>query len=116
MSLPRLSFRANLPRRPLPRFFTAAPPTPSPFLSARLKLLSKQYGYCAYLELSLLDFPFPFLAVRTIGSEKIGEYKHLVIELCHSVYKAVGSRINGLPVWKGNPKIVMPGKKAKGTD
>ncbi|KAF8246079.1 hypothetical protein K440DRAFT_373923 [Wilcoxina mikolae CBS 423.85] len=180
MSLPRLFFRANLPWCPLPRFFTTAPPTPRPSLSARLKSLSKEYGYSAlgvYLGLSLLDFPLCFLAVRTIGSERIGEYEHLVVEKCHSVYKTVGSRI-GLPVWKehneemkeekekregkatiwtelalayaihkslifirvpvtaavtpkvvktlrgwgwdigkkGKPKIVMPGKKGKGTD
>lgn len=46
-------------------------------LSARLKKLSREYGWSAvgvYLALSVLDFPFCFLLVRTVGTEKIGEY------------------------------------------
>lgn len=45
-------------------------------LSARLKKLSREYGWTAvgvYLALSVLDFPFCFLLVRTVGTEKIGE-------------------------------------------
>lgn len=44
-------------------------------LSARLKKLSKEYGWAAvgiYLGLSVLDFPFCFLLVRTLGTERIG--------------------------------------------
>ena len=46
-------------------------------LSARLKKLSREYGWAAvgvYLGLSVLDFPFCFLLVRTLGTERIGEY------------------------------------------
>lgn len=46
-------------------------------LSARLKKLSREYGWSAvgvYLALSVLDFPFCFLLVRTVGTEKIGEF------------------------------------------
>lgn len=44
-------------------------------LSARLKKLSREYGWAAvgvYLTLSVLDFPFCFLLVRTLGTERIG--------------------------------------------
>lgn len=44
-------------------------------LSARLKKLSREYGWTAvgvYFGLSLLDFPFCFLLVRTVGTDKIG--------------------------------------------
>lgn len=44
-------------------------------LSGRLKKLSREYGWAAvgiYLALSVLDFPFCFLLVRTVGTEKIG--------------------------------------------
>ena len=44
-------------------------------LSARLKKLSREYGWSAvgvYLALSVLDFPFCFLLVRFVGTEKIG--------------------------------------------
>ncbi len=45
-------------------------------LSARLKKLSREYGWAAvgvYLGLSVLDFPFCFLLVRVVGTERIGE-------------------------------------------
>jgi hypothetical protein len=41
-----------------------------------MKKLSREYGWSAvgiYLALSVLDFPFCFLLVRTVGTEKIGE-------------------------------------------
>lgn len=44
-------------------------------LSARLKKLSREYGWAAagiYAALSVLDFPFCFLLVRTVGTERIG--------------------------------------------
>jgi hypothetical protein len=43
---------------------------------ARLKKMSKEYGWAAlgvYLGLSVLDFPFCFLLVRAVGTEKIGK-------------------------------------------
>jgi hypothetical protein len=73
------------PRRPFhttrPRRADAAPKDGSTAgeqslsLSARLKKLSREYGWTAagvYLALSVLDFPFCFLLVRTVGTEKIG--------------------------------------------
>lgn len=44
-------------------------------LGAKLKRLSKEYGWAAvgvYFGLSVLDFPFCFLLVRTVGAETIG--------------------------------------------
>lgn len=44
-------------------------------LSGRLKKLSREYGWAAvgiYLGLSILDFPFCFLLVRTLGTDRIG--------------------------------------------
>lgn len=54
----------------------AKEPEPTGF-SARMKKLSKEYGWTAvgvYLALSVLDFPFCFLLVRTVGTEKIGKF------------------------------------------
>jgi hypothetical protein len=118
MSLPRLFFRPKLPRSPLPRFFTIAPSTPKPSLSARLKSLSKEYGYSAlgvYLGFSLLDFPFCFLAVRTIGSERIGEYEHIVVNKCCSAYNAVGSQV-GLPIWKMHEEVREEKREGKASE
>lgn len=44
-------------------------------LSGRLKKLSREYGWSAvgvYLGLTILDFPFCFLLVRTLGTDRIG--------------------------------------------
>ncbi|KAF4430948.1 hypothetical protein F53441_13933 [Fusarium austroafricanum] len=51
-------------------------------LTARLKKLTKEYGWVTvgvYLGLSVLDFPFCFLFVRMVGAEKIGEVEHRVM-------------------------------------
>ena len=48
-------------------------------LSQRLKKLTREYGWSAlgvYLALSALDFPFCFLGVRTLGTERIGYLEH----------------------------------------
>lgn len=52
-------------------------------LSQRMKKLSREYGYAAvgvYFALSALDFPFCFLAVRALGTERIGHYEHVVVD------------------------------------
>ncbi|KAK4131150.1 hypothetical protein BT67DRAFT_388912 [Trichocladium antarcticum] len=51
-------------------------------LSGRLKKLSREYGWTAagvYLTLSVLDFPFCFLLVRTVGTEKIAHLEEIVV-------------------------------------
>ncbi|PHH69763.1 hypothetical protein CDD80_6516 [Ophiocordyceps camponoti-rufipedis] len=51
-------------------------------LGARLKKLSKEYGWSAvgvYLALSVLDFPFCFLLVKVVGTEKIGKMEHYIV-------------------------------------
>lgn len=57
-------------------------PEAAPSLSQRLKQLSKEYGWTAvgvYLALSALDFPFCFLAVRLLGTDRIGRWEHAII-------------------------------------
>jgi hypothetical protein len=47
-----------------------------------LKKLSREYGWSAvgiYLALSVLDFPFCFLLVRTIGTDRIAAAEHYVV-------------------------------------
>ncbi|KAJ5812594.1 hypothetical protein N7474_008895 [Penicillium riverlandense] len=58
-------------------------------LSARLKKLSREYGWAAlgvYLGLSALDFPFCFAAVRLLGVDRIGHYEHVAIEFLKSTF------------------------------
>ena len=60
----------------------AAEDTAKLTLSQRLKKLSREYGWTAvgvYFALSALDFPFCFLAVRLIGTEKIAAAEHAVV-------------------------------------
>jgi hypothetical protein len=47
-------------------------------LGGKLKKLSREYGWSAlgvYLSLSALDFPFCYLLVRTLGTDRIGEFE-----------------------------------------
>lgn len=63
-------------------------PEPAPSLSQRLKKLSREYGWTAvgvYLALSALDFPFCFLAVRALGTERIGQWEHNVVQWVKSI-------------------------------
>jgi hypothetical protein len=51
-------------------------------LSQRLKKLSKEYGWSAvgvYFALSVLDFPFCFLLVRVVGTDRIGKWRDLCL-------------------------------------
>ncbi|PNY23848.1 Uncharacterized protein TCAP_06220 [Tolypocladium capitatum] len=57
-------------------------------LGARLKKLSKEYGWSAvgvYLSLSVLDFPFCFLLVRVVGTDAIGKIEHFVVSTVSSM-------------------------------
>jgi hypothetical protein len=47
-----------------------------------LKKLSREYGWSAvgvYFALSVLDFPFCFLLVRTVGTDRIAAAEHFVV-------------------------------------
>ncbi|KAL8775678.1 MAG: hypothetical protein Q9209_000174 [Squamulea sp. 1 TL-2023] len=58
-------------------------PQPSLSLSQKLRKLSREYGWSAmgvYLLLSALDFPFCFLAVRWVGTERIAHWESVIIE------------------------------------
>lgn len=55
---------------------------PASTLSERLRKLSREYGWTAlgvYLALSALDFPFCFLAVRMLGTDRIGRWEQNVV-------------------------------------
>ncbi|EME44590.1 hypothetical protein DOTSEDRAFT_152532 [Dothistroma septosporum NZE10] len=52
-------------------------------LSDRMKAMSRKYGWIVvgiYLGLSVLDFPFCFLAVRWFGTERIASLEHTIID------------------------------------
>lgn len=87
------------PSRSFPpkRLFSEKPPTPPRYdptpelgsptasltLSQRMRKLSREYGWSAvgvYFLLTALDFPFCFIAVRALGTERIGEWEHKIIE------------------------------------
>jgi Protein of unknown function (DUF1279) len=56
-----------------------------------MRRLSREYGYAAlgvYLALSALDFPFCYLAVSYLGTERIGRWEHAIL-----------SHIKGLVKW-----------------
>lgn len=68
------------------------PPEPSLSLSQRFRKLSREYGWSAlgvYLALSALDFPFCFLAVRWLGTDRIGHWEHVILEWVWKVWKVV---------------------------
>jgi len=47
-----------------------------------MRKLSREYGWSAfgvYMGLSALDFPFCFLAVRLLGTDRIGHWEHVVV-------------------------------------
>ncbi|KAI9811599.1 MAG: hypothetical protein M1827_005348 [Pycnora praestabilis] len=58
-------------------------PQESLSLSQRMRKLSREYGWSAlgmYLLLSALDFPFCFVAVRMLGTDRIGHWEHVVMD------------------------------------
>lgn len=63
-------------------------------IKERLQKLSREYGWVAlgvYLGLSLLDFPFCFLAVRLAGPERIGQIEHSILSFVKPITE---------PFWK----------------
>lgn len=71
------SARHGQPRRP---FTTSRNPES---FSQRLRKLSREYGWAGlgvYLLLSAMDFPFCFMAVRLLGSDRIGHYEDMILK------------------------------------
>lgn len=67
-------------------------PEPSLSLSQRFRKLSREYGWSAlgvYLTLSALDFPFCFLAVRWLGTDRIGRLEHAILERIWKLWRLV---------------------------
>jgi hypothetical protein len=59
-------------------------------LSQRLRKLSREYGWTAvgvYFALSALDFPFCFLAVKLLGTDRIGRWEHVVMSYVKGLIK-----------------------------
>lgn len=83
----RLNSNKQIPAttpNPTPPLGTSNPIPPSLTLSQRFRQLSREYGWSAvgiYFLLSALDFPFCFLAVRVIGTERIGHWEHVIVGL-----------------------------------
>jgi len=47
-----------------------------------MRKLSREYGWSAlgvYLALTALDFPFCYLLVRYLGTDRVGEWEHLIV-------------------------------------
>jgi hypothetical protein len=86
-----LRFKSNKapPQRPDPTPHLGSP-EPALSLSQRLKQLSREYGWTAvgvYFALSVLDFPFCFLAVRLLGTDRIGHYEDVIKNTFWSVVR-----------------------------
>lgn len=81
LTRPRQQWQST--KKPTPPNITPELGSPAPqTLSARMKRLSKEYGWSAlgvYLALSAIDFPFCYLAVRWLGAERIGRYETAVM-------------------------------------
>ncbi|KAF2117675.1 hypothetical protein BDV96DRAFT_489118 [Lophiotrema nucula] len=85
------SDKPSPPQQPNPTQHLGSP-EPAPSLSQRMKKLSREYGWSAvgvYALLTALDFPFCFLAVRGLGTERIAHYEHVVIEAVSDVIRIV---------------------------
>ncbi|KAF3159899.1 hypothetical protein TWF225_011204 [Orbilia oligospora] len=75
-------------RRPLAsRYFSSSATANgnghSQTVGERMRALFKEYGMSAvgvYFLLSVLDFPFCFLFVKMVGTEKIAHYEHIIID------------------------------------
>lgn len=84
---PRRNFHSSRPRRsnkekPEPSAKQAEIPEESLSLSQRMRKLSREYGKATifvYFALSIADFPFCFLLVRFVGTDRISEIERWVV-------------------------------------
>jgi hypothetical protein len=75
--------RRTTPPNPNPTPHLNSPKNENLSLGQRMRKLSREYGWAAlgvYLALTALDFPFCYLFVRWLGTDKIGN------ALCFSMY------------------------------
>ncbi|KAJ5683211.1 hypothetical protein N7462_006376 [Penicillium macrosclerotiorum] len=101
----------RLPKRPFNRRFNSGSAKPGAeaekegnSLSARLRKLSREYGWAAlgvYLGLSALDFPFCFVAVRLLGVDRIGHFEHVVVGYVKSAFPSVWPQKDNQPESEG---------------
>ena len=85
-------------------------PEPSLSVTQRFRKLSREYGYSAlgvYLLISALDFPFCFLAVRWLGTDRIGRWEHAVLEWFWRVVPYQWQTAEGAP----KPELATVGTK-----
>ncbi|KAI9664538.1 MAG: hypothetical protein M1821_005984 [Bathelium mastoideum] len=61
-----------------------------------------------YLTLSALDFPFCFLAVRLLGTERIGRWEHVVVETFWKVVEVPFPYIRGS---KAEAQVIIPSEE-----
>lgn len=77
--------RGRADGKPTPNLKGAAEEEPKT-LGARMRKLSREYGWSAlgvYLALTAIDFPFCYLLVRYLGTERVGEFdSSFVLWLC----------------------------------
>lgn len=68
-----------------------------------MKKLSREYGWSAlgvYLMLSALDFPFCYLLVHVLGTERIGAWEHAVVSrVAPLIPESVKARFYAAKAW-----------------
>jgi len=110
-SSPSLRYTSTKSSAQIPPTQLNSPPA-SQSLSQRLKQLSKEYGWTAvgvYLGLSALDFPFCFLAVRLLGTERIGRWERAIVDGFWSIASIPFPNLRPQP----EPAGVEPGNTAE---
>ncbi|KAF1987967.1 hypothetical protein K402DRAFT_392248 [Aulographum hederae CBS 113979] len=108
---------ASKPSRPNPTPHLGSP-EPALSLSARLKILSKEYGWSAlgvYIMLSIVDFPFCFLFVHALGAERVGRYEHAVVEAVKNAFYSIVPSMRPEPAVPGVGESVEDATMREGT-
>lgn len=113
----RVRFNSSKPTPPNPNPHLGSP-EPALSLSQRLKKLSREYGWSAlgvYLALSALDFPFCFLAVRMLGTDRIGRWEHNVVEAFWKVVRIPFPDLGKRELESGTGEIAIGGEREGGS-
>ncbi|PVI04410.1 hypothetical protein DM02DRAFT_716238 [Periconia macrospinosa] len=72
--------------------FPDEPPSESHSIYARLKKLTREYGYTVmgvYVALSIVDFPLCFLAVKLLGEKRVAHAEHVVVGGVKSIFSKI---------------------------